>query len=75
MSALVRIVGWLCIAFGAASAIFALYAFVDPAAAQIANDSDPFGTPPTRSQTAFQFLFSLVVVLIGASMAKRKKRP
>lgn len=75
MSLLVRVIGWLCIAFGAISAIFAVYAFIDPAGAQMSNDADPFGAAPSRSQIAFQFVFSLVVAALGAFMAKRKRRP
>lgn len=75
MKLLFRIVGWLCIAFGAGSAIFAVYAFIDPAGAQLADDGNPFGTPPSRSQIAFQFVFSLMVAAIGARMVQWKKQP
>ena len=75
MKILFAVVGWLCIVLGACSALFAIYAFVDPASAQMPNDAAPFGNPPSRSQIAFQFVFSLLVAAIGARMVPGRKRP
>ncbi|HJR73983.1 MAG TPA: hypothetical protein VJ806_10140 [Luteimonas sp.] len=76
MRILFAVVGWFCIVLGACSALFAVYAFVDPASAQMSNDAAPFGDPPSRSQIAFQFVFSLLVTLIGTRMVLwRRKRP
>ncbi len=75
MRLLFAIVGWLCVALGACSALFAVYVFVDPASAQMSNDAAPFGEAPSRSQIAFQFVFSLLVTVIGTRMVLWRKRP
>lgn len=74
MKVLFSLVGWLCIALGASTAIFAVIAFIDPAGAQLADDGNPFGQSPSRLQIAFLFVFSLMVTSMGAFMVKQKKR-
>ena len=36
---------------------------------QMANDADPFGTPPSRLSSAYGLAFSLCVAVGGARMA------
>ena len=45
--------------------IFQLMAVIDPIGAQGANDNDPFGVPPARTQIAAEILISVVVGSVG----------
>ncbi len=74
MKPLLHAIAWLCLVLGAIGALISLWSFLDPVGMQMANDADPFGTPPPREQSAFAFLFCLAAMLFGVrSIGRRQK--
>lgn len=51
-------------------------ALLDPVGTKLADDSDPFGTPPSRVATSFQIIAALGCIVIGLVILHRdnKKR-
>lgn len=74
MIVLLRVIGWLCLGLGAGSAIFSAWAFFDPSTIQLANDADPLGTPPSRLRIAFQFVFSIALVVFGTRLSMWRQK-
>jgi len=54
----------LLVVFGIAVIIYAV-ALIDPVGSQMANDGDPFGTPPPWQYAALGLIVSLVVAGFG----------
>jgi len=65
MKALSIIAGLRLSFFSLVSCVLFLIALVDPAGAQMADDSDPFGTPPSLLYSASGFIVSAIVGVAG----------
>jgi hypothetical protein len=51
---------------GIGFAFAAAWSWFDPVGIQMANDVDPFGTPPNRSERAYVFVFAAAVAATSA---------
>jgi hypothetical protein len=60
-----KLIGFLLTASGLGGAVFTLIGLADPQQAQLTNDSDPFGTPPTTEQFLLHLAVCFVVLGIG----------
>jgi hypothetical protein len=69
-----RLLGISLLAFAALLALVELLALLDPAGAQLADDSNPFGPPPSTSSILLWLLLSLVLAALGLWLAFRPKR-
>jgi hypothetical protein len=74
MRILFMLIAWLCLVLGTGGALAALYAFIDPAGAQMANDAEPFATPASRLRSAYIFMFCLTVAIFGGWNVSRFKQ-
>ena len=74
MRILFLLIGWLCLVLGTGGALAALYAFIDPVGAQMANDTDPFARPASLLRNAYAFMFCLSVAITGWWSVARFKR-
>ncbi|MGO1068591.1 hypothetical protein [Lysobacter sp. CA199] len=54
-------------------AAFAMLALLDPAGAQLANDADPFGTPPSTAALLGRLAVSLAVMAGGIWLLLRPR--
>jgi hypothetical protein len=57
---------WLGLLLGIGFALVAAWSWFDPVGMQMANDADPFGTPPSRWRSAYAFLFAAAVAAVSA---------
>lgn len=51
---------------GIGFAFAAAWSWFDPVGMQMANDADPFGTPPSRGESVYVFIFAVAVVAVSA---------
>jgi hypothetical protein len=72
MRALLWLIGLLagaaCILLGLAGVAISAVAIFDPAGAQMADDNNPFGAPPTFSESLGQLGGFLALTLVGAAL-------
>jgi hypothetical protein len=61
-------------AIGLGSFIFGLFGLLDPQGSQLANDADPFGSPPPVWQFILQMGLSVAIFFAGAWLSFRKYR-
>jgi len=52
--------------------IVSVFAFLDPVGTKMADDTDPFGTPPSRLASFLTGLLSLGAASIGLTLIFRK---
>ena len=64
-----RMIGILLLVIGAIAVAVYVFGIVDPAGAQLADDSDPFGAPPPRKYGVIGLAASLAVVGAGVWLA------
>ena len=74
MRFLSKVIGYLISALGLGVVIFGLLALADPTGSQLANDSDPFGTPPSGAQVLVQVAIGAVGLILGIWLVVRKHR-
>ncbi len=60
--------------FGLFGAFFGLLSIADPVGAQMANDSDPLGDPPTLVKSIAITAMYLALTVIGGWLFKRGQR-
>ncbi|NOT46260.1 MAG: hypothetical protein HOP17_00725 [Acidobacteria bacterium] len=62
----VRVISGIIVSlFGAVGLLFGLIAILDPVGTKMADDPDPFGTPPSRIESALLTLAFAVIAGIG----------
>ena len=61
-------------AFGVVGALFSVVAAMDPASAQLANDSAPFGTPPSVASFLVLALAFMLPAAAGTMLWRRASR-
>ena len=66
--------GFVLFLFGLFGALFGLISIVDPVGTQMANDSDPFGEPPTLVKSIAITGMYLALAVIGGWLFKRGQR-
>ncbi|WAC63720.1 hypothetical protein OVA13_02705 [Pseudoxanthomonas sp. SL93] len=69
-----KVVGYLISALGIGIAIFGLLAVADPQGAQLANDFDPFGVPPSTAQRMVHIAVGVALSALGIWLVARKPR-
>ena len=69
-----KAIGYLISALGFGVLIFSVLALADPHGAQHANDSAPFGVPPSSAQILLQIAAGVVGVVLGFWLVVRKHR-
>ena len=72
---LTKVGGSVLALFGLFGSIAWLYTLMDPAGAQLANDADPFGTPPAIFEIILWLTGWVAVLVIGCwlLLLRRKK--
>jgi len=53
--------------------LFSIHALIDPREAQLSNDSDPFGPPPTIGESSLHLVVWLVILCIGLWLFFRRR--
>lgn len=71
---LLRILGVLTSALGLCGSLFAVLALLDPAGTQLANDHDPFGTPPSTGEVSASLAVWLALLGIGLWLSFPRRR-
>jgi hypothetical protein len=61
-----KLIGFLLTASGLGGAFFTVLGLMDPQQGQLANDADPFGTPPTTAE--FLVHLGICMVVLGAGL-------
>ncbi|MEL1264204.1 hypothetical protein [Pseudoxanthomonas putridarboris] len=69
-----KVIGYLISALGLGIVIFGLLGLLDPLGAQITNDSDPFGVPPSATQLLLHVALGIAVLVAGIWLAVRNRR-
>ena len=69
-----RALGALLAVFALPGVLFSVHALIDPREAQLANDSDPFGPPPTVSESSLHLGVWLILLGIGLWLCFRRRR-
>lgn len=54
--------------FGMFGIFFGIIAIIDPIATKMADDSDPFGVPPTFLGSLFLTLFYVLILILGLNL-------
>jgi len=57
--------------FGALGTFVGIVAIVDPIGTKLADDGDPFGVPPTTTESAFMLLMYLALMSLGVWLSWR----
>jgi hypothetical protein len=73
MRLLAKLSGALLSAFAVAGCVFSVLALLDPRGTQHANDSDPFGTPPTTGESLLYLAVWLLVLGLGLWLSFRPR--
>jgi hypothetical protein len=60
-----KLIGFLLTVSGLGGAVFTLIGLADPRQAQLANDNDPFGVPPTTEQFLVHLAVCAAILGIG----------
>lgn len=66
-----KVVGYLGSSLGAGILVFALLAMADPGGAQLADDHDPFGPPPSIGELPCQVAIGAGLLASGIWLAAR----
>jgi hypothetical protein len=74
VAVLSRAAGYLASGVGLGIVAFTLLALLDPQGAQMANDSNPFGQPPSNAKLLKHLAVGLALVPIGAWLVARGRR-
>jgi len=69
-----KVIGYLLSALGLGIVIFSLLGLLDPQGAQMANDSDPFGVPPSTTQLLLHVAFGIAMLAAGTWLVVRNRR-
>jgi hypothetical protein len=69
-----KAIGYLSSSLGLGIVIFGLLALADPQGTQHANDSDPFGVPPSIDQILLYVAVGVVLLVLGIWLVVRKSR-
>lgn len=69
-----KAIGYLFSALGPGIVIFGLFAIADPQGAQLANDSDPFGVPPSTAELLMHIAVGVALSALGIWLVVRKSR-
>jgi UPF0716 family protein affecting phage T7 exclusion len=69
-----RVSGFFLLISGLIGSAVALLSIVDPVASKMADDGDPFGTPPSRLTSLLILLIYLRVSCPGAFLVRRSGR-
>lgn len=67
-----KMLGWLVTALGLSVLLIGLLAIFDPQGAQHANDSDPFGTPPSIARLWMCIAIGAAMAIAGLWLASHK---
>jgi hypothetical protein len=71
-----KLIGFLLTVSGLGGAVFTLIGLANPQQAQLANDSDPFGAPPTTEELLVHLAVCAAILGIGLwLMLIRSNRP
>ncbi len=62
---LLKGLGALLSMFAFPGCLFSIHALIDPLEAQLSNDADPFGAPPTTGESSLQLIVWLVILCTG----------
>ena len=74
MKIIAGILGLFLLLGGLVAAALSLFCIIDPVGCKLANDGDPFGTPPSRLSSLLILLVYLGVSGVGAFLAWRSVR-
>ncbi|MEJ2790969.1 MULTISPECIES: hypothetical protein [unclassified Pseudoxanthomonas] len=69
-----KAIGYLISVLGIGIVIFGLMVVADPQGAQLANDFDPFGVPPSTAQLLVHIAVGLALSALGIWLVARKSR-
>ncbi len=69
-----KVIGYLISALGLGILIFSLLGLLDPQGVQMANDSDPFGVPPSTTQLLLHVAVGIAMLAAGAWLVVRNRR-
>jgi hypothetical protein len=69
-----RAIGYVASALGLGIVTFGLLAIADPQGTQLANDSSPFGPPPSLTQLLLNVSVGAALLALGAWLVARKSR-
>ncbi|MDH5821991.1 hypothetical protein QFW77_03150 [Luteimonas sp. RD2P54] len=69
-----KAIGCLATALGLGVVIFGAVALADPQGAQLANDSDPFGVPPSTVELLLHVAAGAALSALGVWLVARKPR-
>ena len=72
MRFLVKAIGCLTAALGVGIVLFGLVALADPQGTQLANDSDPFGAPPSTAHLLLHVAVGGALSALGIWLVARK---
>jgi hypothetical protein len=68
-----KAIGYLLSALGLGIFIFGMLGLIDPGTQQ-ANDSDPFGVPPSAAQIFLHMAFGFAMLIAGFWLVVRNRR-
>jgi hypothetical protein len=74
-TAMRRVAGALLLTSGLLSALIYVIALLDPVGTKLADDGDPFGTPPPASESITGLLVCVALAAVGLWLLRGKKRP
>ena len=70
---LLKGLGALLSMFAFLGCLFSIFALIDPREAQLSNDADPFGPPPTIGESSLHLLVWLVILCTGLWLFFRRR--
>lgn len=65
--------GCLLTLFGAAGVLVGIVATIDPVGTKMADDADPFGVPPTFTESFALTVFYLLILILGINLISNFK--
>lgn len=70
---LLKGLGALLSMFAFPGCLVSIHALIDPHEAQLSNDADPFGAPPTIGESSLQLIVWLVILCTGLWLFFRRR--
>ena len=71
---LLATLGVVLVAFGFVAVLVSIFSIADPVGAQLSNDADPFGEPPSRLSSALLAVVYAAVTVFGGWLFKRARK-
>lgn len=74
MKWLVDLVGYASTGLGLGMVVVNAIGMMDPIGAQLSNDADPFGTPPSTDEVVLKIAIGVVIFAIGFWLTRSKRK-